>query len=636
MAKQKPLKGRDVIPTPAPAPAAAPVSPQALRGLLVAGLVVLTFLVYLPALSNGFTNWDDGEYVLENKHLALTSENIPLLFTRNVVGNIHPLTMFSLGLDHAFGGTTDAFPYHLTNVLLHLLNTVLVFFFALRLSRQQTSVAFITALFFAIHPMHVESVAWVSARKDVLYTAFFIGSLLCYLRYLDRPKWWLYGAAFVMAVLSGMAKPAAVVLPVVMLLLDYYEGRSFNWKVWAEKIPFFALSIAVGLVTIKAQGQAMHHDEYGFGEKIVVGTYGYVTYLFKAFWWGGLSPFYPYPEDKFKLPSSFYLYVPIFLALVAWVLWSLRRTKTVFFSLAFYTVTIALVLKVVTVGSAILAERYTYVPYIGVFFLVGLWYARLAPGMGRQIATGALALFALACAYGSFQQSKVWKDTITLFTQAIQRFPEANLPYINRAGEYRARKQFDLALKDYDMADKVEANYALGLKGRALCLFDMKRYAEALRDFDALVRLGSQEPVVFGKRGACLTYLGRFEEAIPSYDKGLELNPDDGDIYNDRASNYFNLKNYEKAIADYNKAFELKPENSDILRNRGATYLLMARYDAALQDFDALIQRGSAPAVVYYYRSAALDRLGRKEDARAAAQTAAQMGYQLPPGFLKD
>lgn len=642
VSKQKSAKNRGNIPAPTPTAANVAtsesnpaVSPAARRLLLLAGLLVITFVIYLPALSNGFTNWDDGEYILDNKYLALTAENLSQLFTRNVVGNIHPLTMFSLGIDHAFGGTTDAFPYHLTNVLLHLINTALVFFLTLRLSNDKTAVALISALFFAIHPMHVESVAWISARKDVLYTAFFLGSLIWYLRYKDTGNWGWYALAFLAAVASGLAKPAAVVLPVVMLLIDFYQGRLSGLKTWLEKIPFLGLSIAVGIVTLGAQSQAMHHDSYSLGEKMVVGVYGYMTYLIKAVWWGKMSPFYPYPEDKFNLPAYFYTYIPLFLLLVGAAVWSLRKTKTAFFGLAFYTITIALVLKVVTVGAAIMAERYTYVPYIGVFFVLGCGYVRLSPGLGRQAATAALAVFALACAYKTFQQTRVWHDTVSLFTQAIDHYPEANLPYINRAGEYRTRKQYELSLKDYNMADKVEPNYMLGIKGRALLLFDMKRYPEALRDFETLVKAGSREPVIYGKRGACLTYLGRYQEAIESYNEGLKINPEDGDIYNDRASNFFHLKEYEKAIADYNKAIELKPDNLEMLRNRGATWLLMARYAEALTDFDACIAKGNVPAVVHYYRSAALNKLGRKEDARAAAQLAAAQGYSLPPGYLE-
>jgi protein O-mannosyl-transferase len=151
-------------------------------------LAAVTFLTYLPSLSNGFTNWDDSEYIYKNPHLALTAENLPYILTGTVAGNKHPLTMLSLAIDHEFGGKTNAFPYHLTSLLWHLLNSVLVLFFTWKLSGRRLWVAVITAGAFALHPMHVESVAWSSARKDVLYTAFFMLGLLSYLRYLDRQQ----------------------------------------------------------------------------------------------------------------------------------------------------------------------------------------------------------------------------------------------------------------------------------------------------------------------------------------------------------------------------------------------------------------------------------------------------------------
>jgi protein O-mannosyl-transferase len=158
-------------------------------------------VLYIPALSNVFTNWDDHGYVLDNPNIALTADNLKAMFTGYWLGNYHPFTMLSLSVDHAFGGTTHAFPYHLTNVLLHVLNTALVYFFSLRISQGRYWVALFSAFFFAVHPMHVESVAWVSARKDVLYTAFFFGSLLAYLRHQEKGGYAYYALSFVLGAL---------------------------------------------------------------------------------------------------------------------------------------------------------------------------------------------------------------------------------------------------------------------------------------------------------------------------------------------------------------------------------------------------------------------------------------------------
>lgn len=619
----------------APEAVAAPFTVNPL--FLLGGILALTFIAYMPALSAGFTNWDDLGYVVENPFIALNAENIPRLFTNNVLGNIHPLTMFSLGIDHVFGGTTNAFPYHLTNVLLHLLNTVLVFYVALRLSNQKYSIALITALFFAIHPMHVESVAWVSARKDVLYSAFFLGGLLCYIRYIHEQKWLWYGAALLLMICSCMSKPAAVVFPIVLLLIDWFAGRSLTEaKTWVEKLPFLAVSLAAGWVTIGAQQEALHKDYYSFGAKIVISAHNFMTYIQKAFWWGKLSAFHPYPENKTALPGSFYFSLVLFLALTAAALWSVRKNKNPFFGFAFYAITIALVLKIVTVGSALIAERYTYIPYIGIFFVVGWLFQRYAEKStsSRNVGLVLIGLFALACTGATWRQAGVWKNGLTLFDQAVKNTP-SNIAYLNRAGQLMIAKQYDQALADYNKADQLEPMHTLGIKGRGLLLLEMKRYAEALRDFEFVEKQGGADAAVYLKKGGCLVNLQRPEEAIKNFDKALELKPNYGGAVHDRAAAYFHLKNYPQALADYTKALELGESKGQTLRNRGAVYLLMGKYPEAIQDFDEAIVNKVDAGDLHYYRSAAYDKLGQKDKALEAAQMARQRGYNLPPGYLE-
>jgi len=605
--------------------------------LVLAGLLTLTFILYLPALQAGFTNWDDLNYVVNNPFIALNAENMPRLFTENVLGNIHPLTMLSLGIDHAFGGTTNAFPYHLTNILLHLLNTVLVYYLVLHLSNRKQSIAYITALFFAIHPMHVESVAWVSARKDVLYAAFFLGGLLLYIGYLNGQKWLNYGLALLLLILSCMSKPAAVVFPVVLLLLDWFAGRSLsNAKVWVEKIPFFAVVLIAGWITIGAQQEALHKDLYSFGDKLVISAHNFITYLEKAFWWGKLSALYPYPENKTELPGSFYLSVLLFLVLAAAAFWSLRKNKNPFFGFAFYTINIALVLKIVTVGSALIAERYTYIPYIGVFFVVGYAYQHFAAQSTafRNVGMVVIAAFALTCMAATWQQAGIWKNGLTLFDQAVKNTP-SNMAYLNRADQLMLAKQYDKALEDYNKADQLEPMHLLGIKGRGLLLLEMKRYAAALNDFETLEQQGAADTSIYVKKGGCLVNLQRHEEAIKSYDKALALQANYGGAIHDRAAAYFHLKNYPQALADYTKALEWGEAKGTTLVNRGAVYLLLANYAEALRDFDEAIANKADDGSVHYYRSAALNQLGEKEKALEAAGKAQQRGYVLPAGYLE-
>jgi len=214
------------------------------------GVLAMTGLCILPMLGNGFTNWDDDVYVINN--LIIKAPDWKAIFTRPSAYNYHPLTMLTLAFNYAISGV-DPFSYHLVNWLFHLLNTSLVFLFIYKISGRKIFVAAFTSLIFGIHPMHMESVAWVSERKDVLYTFFFLLALLQYWSFLEtdkRPKL-LY--CFIFFLLSLLSKPAAIILPFVLLLLDYWYGRSFTWKVWAEKIPFFIFSLLFGFITIKRQ-----------------------------------------------------------------------------------------------------------------------------------------------------------------------------------------------------------------------------------------------------------------------------------------------------------------------------------------------------------------------------------------------
>jgi hypothetical protein len=219
--------------------------------LYVISLLLLTFLVFYNSLHNFFiTNLDDSLYIAAADNLKhLTSADFSTMFGTFIAGNYHPLAILSLAIDFSFHGQ-NAFPFHLLNLLFHMANVSLVFWF-IYLLLKRAEAAFIVALFFAIHPMHVESVAWISERKDVLYTFFFLASLIAYLLYLKDVKMYgYYIFSIVLFILSLMSKSAAVSLAPVIVLIDYYSGRKFNWKAIAEKVPFFLLSLLFGILAI--------------------------------------------------------------------------------------------------------------------------------------------------------------------------------------------------------------------------------------------------------------------------------------------------------------------------------------------------------------------------------------------------
>src|SRR6187399_1866970 len=218
--------------------------------LWLLGVLVITGICLFPMLNNGFTNWDDDVYVINN--LVIKTPDWKAIFFRPSAYNYHPLTMLTLAFNYAISGM-EPFSYHFVNWLLHILNTSLVFLFIYKISGRKIFVAAFTSLIFGIHPMHIESVAWISERKDVLYASFFLLALLQYWHFLETGKRPNFLYCFSFFILSLLSKPAAIILPFVLLLLDYWHGRSFTWKLWVEKIPFLIFSLLLGLITIKVQ-----------------------------------------------------------------------------------------------------------------------------------------------------------------------------------------------------------------------------------------------------------------------------------------------------------------------------------------------------------------------------------------------
>nr|MBA3707110.1 hypothetical protein [Bacteroidota bacterium] len=314
--------------------------PKSYNKLLLLVLIIITTSIYLKSLNNQLTTWDDKNYLTENKdirtlHGDSVNYTLKKTFSSYVMGNYHPLTMLSYCMEYA-KYKLDPKPYHLTNFVFHLFNTLLVFCFIWLLTQQQW-VAFITALLFSIHPMHVESVAWVAERKDVLYSFFYLSALCTYLVYLkkEKRKWILYVFVFLLFILGILSKAMTVSLPIAFLALDYFTGRKITMKVVLEKIPFIILSFIFGYIAIEAQksvnalGDITH---YNFLDRILFTSYGLIVYLSKMIFPINLSCFYDYPVKQDGVyPAIFYIAPLLILTLVFLIYRSIRFSKDVVF-----------------------------------------------------------------------------------------------------------------------------------------------------------------------------------------------------------------------------------------------------------------------------------------------------------------
>ena len=519
----------------------------------LAGSLLLTLIVFIPSLQNDFVNWDDQLYVFENPLITDLTGNFGRMITDPVAGNYHPVTVLSLAVDYSISGL-NATQYHLGSLIIHLLNIGLVFWFVFLLSGKNTLIAGFGALFFAIHPMHVEAVSWVSSRKDVLYTLFFLASLIAYLRYLSNQKIILLLGSILLFVLSCASKPSAVVLPLVLILIDYLRARSISWKLVLEKAPYFIISILFGLLTISAQsegGAVGEFETYSIGQRLLFACYGPMMYLAKAIVPIQLSSFYSYPILSEGLSTLYYV-GPIVALLFAGALFYVRRERILVFGLLFFIVNLLLVLQFFTVGSAIIADRYTYIPYIGIFLVLGWgldWLIKKQPKFKSVLLSGVL-LVALVYSFASFQRTKVWKNGETLWIDVIKKEPLSR-NYAALGDYYKDEKIFDKALANYSQAISIRPDKYDHYGDRGTMYFQMQNYTAAINDFNTAIQLKPDAYKVYRNLGSAYGASGNYNQALYNFNKALELKPGFDEATLDRGNLHIYMQNYDQAIADF-------------------------------------------------------------------------------------
>jgi len=624
-----------------------PPAPRAAWPWLLA-VLALTLAVYLPSLRNGFTNWDDNYYVTENPLIAGSSWKA--ILTTPVAGNYHPLTIASLALNYRISGLRPG-SYHALNLLLHLANTALVFLFIYMLSGGRLWTSVVTSGFFGIHPMHVESVAWIAERKDVLYTLFYLAGLIAYLRYLERkrPPW--LGAALVASVLSLASKPAAVVFPLTLLAIDYFRRRPMRLPVLVEKAPFFAVSIVGGLLTLHAQQAAGAITEHwGAFEKLLFACYGTVMYLGKLLFPVQLSAIYPYPRiGGGGLGPEYYLALAAVVVIVPAALYLFRRNRVVLFGLAFFLINIVLVLQFFAIGGAVLAERYTYVPYIGLFFAIGWWLDEprdRAPGAFplRRVLAGLLVLLGLFSAIQTVRRVQVWRNAETLWNDTIGKYPRRIADAYNNRGYYYYQQggRFEEALADFDQALALNADFHRAWVNKGMTLAALDRGDSAQICFERALEIQPDDPDVLNDRGAIKFRNGDLTGAVSDYSRAIERKPGLRDAYTNRALAYIRMAEYEKSIEDSRRAIALAPGDPKNYLQHGSIGVALhqlGRDRQAIPEYDEAI--GSAPegepllGGYYLYRSYSWQALGDAARALRDAREASRLGAPIDPAYLR-
>ncbi len=611
------------------------------------GILALTFLVYVPSLGNDFVNWDDPIYVADNP--LVVHPDIRAVLTTPVGGNYHPLTIWSLALNYRLSAL-NPLSYHWLNLLLHLANTFLVFVFVRKLARGRFWTTVVTALYFGIHPMHVESVAWIAERKDVLYAFFYLLSLIAYLRYLDGRRIAWLGAALAGFVLSAASKPAAVVLPVTLIAIDYFRRRRFDLRLFVEKTPFLVVSLLTGLLALQAQkatGAMSDLRPWSALQKVLVGCYGTLQYVLKLFVPVRLSAIYPHPNVAGTgLGPEYYLGLGFVVLVLPALVYLLRRNRAALFGLAFFFINIVLVLQFFRVGGALMADRYTYLPYIGLFFALGWWLderreAGTAVSSAKPVLAGILILLAPLSAVQTWRRCEVWRNGGTLWNDTIRKYPHQIYDaYLNR-GWYNGRvaRRPDAALADFDEAIAINpAAYGAWLD-KGLLFTDANRLDSAYVCFDRVIQLNPAVTDAWNNRGVLRLRRGDLAGAVSDFSKTLELDPAYRGAYANRASAYSLAKEFGRAIEDFHRAAAQDPANPENHFQMGFALEQLRRDREAIAEYNAalrLIPAGDPRSGRYHlYRSYAWSALGERGNALSDAQEARRAGEAVDAAYLR-
>ncbi len=525
-----------------------------------------------------------------------------------------PFVYISYAIDYKIGGL-DPHIYHATNLLLHLLNITLLFF-VVRLLTQRVEIAAIVAILFAVHPLNTGAVAPVSTRSVLLYSFFFLGAFLFYIGYLKNKFQLRYLAlTLVLFLMALLSKSAAVVFPLVLLLTDYYYKRKFDTRAIAEKIPFFVLALIFGILTfVYREDAGQMGGQYVFSgfDRIFLVGYSIIFYVFKVLVPIKLSAYYPYPVkiDGF-LPLWFYL-TPLVIAAFIFLIHKLQnfRRELIFGSLFFLT-NIILVLRMLPMGDEIVCDRYAYLPYIGFFLIIGWAYCWITDRLHssskwiRYLLIITVAVYSMAISAISYERNKVWKDSITLFSDVIEKYPFVDVAYNNRGlAEMEWGKDYAGAMADFNKAIELNPRYTLAYNNRGNAKMEWgKDYAGAMADFNRAIELNPGHAPAYNNRGA-VKFKGAkdYAGAMADYNKAIELNPIYLPSFFNRALSRMEQKNYEGALTDYSRVIEIDPYNFRAYYGRGNIKVAQKDYEGASVEYSRAIDLNPDYAEAYRNR----------------------------------
>lgn len=595
---------------------------------VAAGIAIATLVVYLPVRNFEFVNYDDDLYVTNRPEVqaGLSWEGVRWAFTTRESCNWHPITWLSHMLDCELFGL-DAGIQHVVNLLLHTLNAILLFLTFQRMTGKLWRSGFVAALF-ALHPLHVESVAWVSERKDVLSTSFGLLALWSYSGYVKQPVRRRYVGSLVFFALSLLAKPMLVTLPFVMLLLDYWPLRRSGWmSLVREKLPFFGLTVVSSVITFWAQhtgGVVVSIDRLPVWVRLCNAVVAYVWYAAKAIWPSNLALLYPYASAHLTWQASAAAVLVIMVTALVWRASSSHPHLLV--GWLWYVGTLVPVIGLVQVGLQSVADRYSYIPLTGLFVMAS-WAVpeSLCAGRWRQVlglgASALIGVFAMV----TWVQVGVWQDSISLFRHALRVTKPTELIHANLGMALFHAGQHEQGIAHLEESLRLNPQYATAHNNLGVAYAKLGRADEALAQYREAVRFGPQQASNHNNLGVALVRSGNPTEGILHFRAAVRLRPSFAEAHNNLGAALMDQGHLHEALAEYIEAIRLKPGYAEAHKNLGVACVKVGHLADAVAHLDKATQLHPGYGEAYAELGVALMIQGRLVEAIRALADAVRI-----------
>jgi tetratricopeptide (TPR) repeat protein len=554
-------------------------------------IVVIACAIYVPGIQNSFTFLDDHVQVVDNPLVkSLHIESIKGMFSGFTVGMYQPVTTFFYAVTYSLFGENPA-AFHLLSLVVHAINCFLVFKL-LRHFLSSKSIGFLLAVLFLVHPIQVESVAWISALSNLLFSLFFLLAFGFYLKYRSTEKKKHLVFCFILFILSCLSKSAAVVFPIILLAYDYYISPKLTRTTLLQKVPFFAISILFGVVTIFGRETAGHLSDltetFSTLDRIFLVSHSFLFYPLKFIFPYPLSAFYPYPSlTEGTLPLIYYV-SPLGILLSIISIYLLRKKRLFLLGVGWFVATIILVLQFVPFGNQITTDRYLYLPLFGLLLILGFGIQRFKSSTLTYVLSPVLVLLAIL----SFQRVAIWENDKTLWTSVLETHPTVSQAYNNLGSFVLKENKNKEAFQYFNQAIELQPNYA-----------------------DA-----------YSNRGNLLAQAGNSEAAIKDFNQAIALQPH-ADAYFNRANEYSKLNRLQEAISDYSSSISLQPR-ADSYTNRAFAYLKTRNIDLAKQDLLRAQKINPKYGRAYFLQGILEQNLGNRTAACKAFLKAANLGEE--------